>query len=195
MDIDVNDARTRLTEEATLVQRYPLGAFLYLSDQEIRVTVVGHTSDELITLNGDVKMNVVPSDDVIVLGRSTEEYVQRLMTETRKVAHDNGSVNVANTALERLTTEPYVDNHGVLRVRVTTVGHYVLSPRYGLDYYQAPNSLTDALRAAYYARHGEFDSSYFRNANEFDNLLPGDTMGQAVASVTMEIVNSFTNDD
>lgn len=191
MDVNVVDAR-KMRSEDTLTTRYPMGSFLYLRNENIRVTTVGHTEDMIVILDGDTKREVPPGDDVLVLGRSTEEYVQRLMRETLRVADGNGYRATAEPALVELTTSEDSVADDLVYVEVTTVGRYVLMPRYRA--HRDVNQLTNALRSAYYMRHGEFDTSYFTNVSNLDNAVNGD-LGDVgpVVSVSMNVVSKFDN--
>lgn len=185
MTIEVKDVRAE-RPVGDHKETYPVGAFVLVRSTRRRVTVIGHTDTRIIALDGETKCEIEPSDDLIVLGRSTEEYVNRIVTDVTRVASENSRTRDALPALAHLTDESPDGRNQPLYVRVTTVGHYILAPRVQFG---SSDELRRYLRDGYVDSHGSFDSSYFIHVQSNGE---GELGTVATHSVTMELLDDPT---
>jgi hypothetical protein len=191
--IEVADER-QLPEPST-EERIPVGAFVFARDEDVRGVVVDHKKDadgnpEIGILSGSRRRSIPVTDNVVVLALSTEDYAQRVATEGINIANDRGRRDVVDPVITSLLTRPDAgSNDGAVRVKITTVGHYVVRARHADEF--TPERIAATLRQYWYPQHGEFNFDHVMHVNDRDD--PNHNTVR-IASTTMKIVDQFTDD-
>lgn len=187
MTVEIIDERQRFDEP--IKERYPLGAIVYVRNRSYRATIVGYgdDNDTIVVLNSGRRTPVsVMDNDIIVLGRSAEEYAQRVRDETHKIANEhNVRHSAVDDTLDALTSAPDLGST-LLHVVVTTVGHYTLVRGGRTQSITDDAELISLVRQAYLSSHGEFNYDYFRQVDQGE----GNNTNRAVL-ITFDVVDEF----
>lgn len=184
-NITVIDERKPVTKSDEIKIRYPVGALVLNTELKIRAIVVDHTDKNVVVLNGAERVEMTPGATLLVLAPSTEDYVTRLDAEATRLVNDyNYNRDAVRNTVQSLKTEERVSSD-LVRMVVTTVGHYVLRPR---NRYESLAAMMADLRTSYYLHHGEFNSGYFTQCVDEDDPAMSTT---TTVSTTFELVDSF----
>lgn len=184
-NITVVDERKPVTKSDEIKTRYPIGALVLNTELKLRAIVVDHTDKKVVVLNGAERVEMTPGAALIVLAPSTEDYVTRLDAEATRLVNDyNYNKEAVRNTVTSLKTEERVSSD-LVRVVVTTTGHYVLRPR---SRYETVDAMLAELRTAYYLQHGEFNSGYFVQCQDDDDP---DVNTNPLKHTTFQLVNSF----
>lgn len=188
-NLTVVDTRKPDAKAQEIKANYPLGAMVLRTAEKRRAIVVGHTDTQVLVLDGVETLEVNPGPTLVVIATSPEDYAERLTKEANRLVQSYGyNQRAVTNTLDNLLKEGR-HKSDLIRVKVTTVGHYLVRPRneYGTD-----EEMMTALRASYYIGHGEFGNGYFTQITHDDDPNLGT---KTIVSTEFELVDEFPTNE